>query len=127
MSKRTPAEFIDWPAELDVEFGPFRAVCKYIVDGDTADFFIDFGMNEYRYHPGRILGVDCPEKNRPATRAAGLAAMEYTAQVMPPGTRVVLDTRPDPDSFGRYLVRVRLPGGYDLATMIINAGHGVPR
>jgi hypothetical protein len=40
---------------------------------------------------------------------------------------VILRTRPDPDSFGRYLARIQLRGGVDLTTLILNAGHGVPR
>jgi endonuclease YncB( thermonuclease family) len=126
MGIRVPVGFTDWPADLPATYGPYRAVVCHHVDGDTFDALIDFGFNEYRYHPIRVLGVDTPETNRAATKAAGLAAKDYVQRVMPVGDRVLLHTRPDPDSFGRYLARVQLPGGLDLASLILSAGHGVP-
>jgi endonuclease YncB( thermonuclease family) len=127
VTRRVPAEFVDWPDELGVEFGPFRAVCKHHVDGDTFDFVVDQAFNSYPYLTIRLLGVDTPETNHAATRDAGLAAKGFVVGLMPVGTRVILRTRPDPDSFGRYLARVQLRGGFDLTTLILNAGHGVPR
>lgn len=123
---RTPVEFHDWPDKLACPFGPYRAICRHHVDGDTFDFLIDMGFNDYRYHTVRLLGVDTPETNRAATRAAGLAALAYVRGVMPVGAPVVLHTRPDPDSFGRYLARVQLGDGFDLAALIVAAGHGTP-
>lgn len=126
MASRVPDEFRDWPASLAVGFGPYRAIIRHHVDGDTYDGFCDMGWNDYRYHPIRLLGVDCPETNRPASRDAGLAAKEFARMVMPVGSRVLLYTRPDPDSFGRYLARIQLEDGRDLTTVILDAGHGVP-
>lgn len=124
---RVPVEFKHWPPSLSVAFGPYRAVVRHHVDGDTFDALVDFGFNEYRYCPIRVLGVDTPETNRAETREAGLAALFYVREVMPVGTRVRLHTRPDPDSFGRYLARVELDERGDIAEMIIAAGHGTRR
>jgi endonuclease YncB( thermonuclease family) len=123
---RKPVEFANWPPELAVPFGPFRAFVRHLVDGDTFDAFIDLGFNTYQYNPVRLLGVDTPEINRAATREAGYAALEFVRHVMPIGSRVLLHTRKDPDSFGRYLARVTLADGADLGTLILDAGHGVP-
>jgi endonuclease YncB( thermonuclease family) len=48
---------------------------------------------------------------------------------MPVGTAVVINTVKaggDKEKFGRWLARVTLPGGVDLATAMIAAGHAVP-
>ncbi len=124
---RKPAAFHDWPSSLPVSYGPYRAVVGHHVDGDTFDVLIDFGFNEYRYTPLRLGEVDAPEVNRLATKEVGLAAKEYAISVMPVGAQVVLNTRPDPDSFGRYIADITLEGGADLATLLVGAGHAVYR
>jgi endonuclease YncB( thermonuclease family) len=126
VSSRKPVEFTDWPQVLKVGFGPYRAVCHHHVDGDTFDFLIDKGFNGYDYHAVRLYGVDTPETNRAASKAAGLAAKEFVQRAMPVGARVVLRTLADPDSFGRYLAAIQLEDGRDLATELIRAGHAVP-
>lgn len=126
MSRRVPVEFRDWPADLPYSFGPYRAVCRHHVDGDTFDFLVDQGFNDYPYMTIRLLGVDTPETNRAATKESGEAAREFVRLTMPEGARVILHTRPDPDSFGRYLARIQLSGGFDLTGLILNAGHGIP-
>lgn len=126
MSGRVPVEFRDWPADLGVGFGPYRAVIRHHVDADTVDALVDIGFNNYAYHAIRLLDVDTPEINRLATREAGRAALEFVRDVMPVGSRVRLHTEKNPDSFGRYLARITLAGGFDLASLILNAGHGVP-
>jgi endonuclease YncB( thermonuclease family) len=123
---RRPAEFDTWPAELAAPFGPYRAVICHHVDGDTFDCLVDVGWNDYKYRPVRLLGVDTPETNRAATKAAGLAAKAYVQQLIPVGAPVLLHTIPDPDSFGRYLARIQLRDGRDLTDLILVAGHGVP-
>lgn len=111
---------------LETGYGPYRAVIRHHVDGDTYDVLIDFGFNQYGYHPVRLLGVDTPETNRPESRAAGLAALDFVRELMPVGSRVLLFTRPDLDSFGRYLAAVRLEDGRDVASELLAAGHAVP-
>jgi endonuclease YncB( thermonuclease family) len=123
---RTPLEFKHWPPEIAVKFGPYRAVVRHHVDGDTYDCFIDFGFNDYRYAPVRLLSVDTPEINRLESREAGMAALDFVRSVMPVGARVRLHTEKDPDSFGRYLARIDLADGSDLGDLILAAGHGVP-
>ena len=124
---RKPVEFLDWPPSLSASYGPYRAVVRHHVDGDTFDVLIDFGFNEYRYTALRLAAVDAPEVNRLATKEAGLAAKAFAVSVMPVGARVLLATRPDPDSFGRYVADMTLESGADLATLLVDAGHAVHR
>jgi endonuclease YncB( thermonuclease family) len=123
---RVPLEFKHWPPELAVAFGPYRAVIRHHVDGDTYDAFVSPGLHQYVYATIRLLDIDCPEINRLATREAGMAALEFVRDIMPVGSRVVLHTEKDPDSFGRFLAHIRLADGRDLGGLILAAGHGVP-
>ena len=123
---RVPSEFTGWPLTLGVGYGPYRAVVRHHVDGDTYDCLIDFGFNMYGYHAIRLLGVDTPETNRPESRDAGLAALEYVRELMPEGSRVKLATLANPDSFGRYLASITLADGRDVATELRESGHAVP-
>ena len=122
---RKPIEFKDFPADIHPGFGPYPAIVKHIVDGDTFDILIDAGLQEYPYVTVRLLGVDTPETNRLATREAGREAKVYVEEVMPVGSPICVDTEPDPDSFGRFLVNVTLPNGDDLGLLLLDAGHAV--
>jgi len=122
---RKPVEFRDFPPDLHPGFGPYPAIVKHIVDGDTFDILADAGLQRYPYVTVRILGIDTPEKNRLATRVAGLAAQAFLEEVMPVGSPIRVDTKPDPDSFGRFLVNVTLPNGDDLGLLLLDAGHAV--
>lgn len=134
MTRRVPPGFRDWPAELPVPlYGPYRAVIENVVDGDTVDATLDVGAQSYPYRTlrlmafldGALVGVNAPEKNRADTKVAGLAAMAWTAQQCPPGTPVLTQTEPDPDSFGRLLGCIRLVDGRDLGASLVAAGHAI--
>jgi endonuclease YncB( thermonuclease family) len=120
--------FAEWPAALTYGYGPYRAVVQRVVDGDTLVALVDFGFREYRLAPVRLLcadgsGVNAPESNRPASRAAGLAAKAFTESLCPAGAPVLLRTRRDPDAFDRYLAAVTLADGTDLGGALLAAGH----
>lgn len=123
---RGPIEFADWPSTIAASFGPYRAVVRHHVDGDTYDVLIDLGWNEFRYASVRLLGCDTPETNRLATREAGRASLAFVREQMPVGARVLLHTEKDPDSFGRYLALITLEDGRDLTDLLIESGHAVP-
>src|SRR5213594_778399 len=74
----------------------------------------------------RVLGVDTPELKggTEETRAAALKAKEFTAAWLAQGP-VTLATC-QLDSFGRVLATVTR-GDQNLATLLIQAGLGVPR
>jgi len=124
---RRPGEFTDW-AGRHPGFGPYAAVVRNVVDGDTIDCLIDVGFNSYLYSTIRLAGIDAPEKNRAVSKDAGVAAKVYLEQQLPLGTRVVLHTKPDPDSFGRYIAYVvRASDEADVNTLMTASGHAKVR
>jgi micrococcal nuclease len=82
-----------------------------VVDGDTIRVEV-----EGREQPVRLLGIDTPETHRPGVpiECGGPQASAYMRELLPPGTRVVLERDPTQDSvdrYGRLLAYVRLPDG----------------
>lgn len=84
------------------------------VDGDTlimtarAHFDMGFGNVISGAHTGRfrLYGIDAFERREPL----GPAATEFVNHLMPAGTAVCAETYQQPDSFGRYLANLWLPG-----------------
>lgn len=109
------------------------AVVEHIVDADTVDCTWDVGGNDYPYRTCRlmaatdwgVIGIEAPEINRLSTREAGLAAKAWLTEHMPVGTPILIVTRPDTDSFGRYLVTAQLENGVDIGAALMAAGHAV--
>lgn len=126
---RRPVEFRDFPEWLEqlAPWGPYRAVIRQWIDGDTCDVLTSLGFNTYGYETIRLRDIDTPEINRLATRDAGLAAKAFVEELAPPGTPVVIETHKDASSFGRYVADVSLPDGRDLGVELVHAGHAVAR
>lgn len=113
---RKPAEFEKHPATYDFarSIGCFRAFCKYVTDGDTYDFFIDLGLNQYAYDTIRLYNLDTAEIFHPsnaAEKAHGLAA-KARAEELILNKPVLLKSYKDAETFGRYVAEV---GMIDLA------------
>lgn len=124
---RRPDEFGSWDGQHP-GFGPYAGVVRHIVDGDTLDCLIDVGFNTYLYLIIRMTGINAPETNRASSKEAGRAARAYLEQLLPPGTKVVLHPKPDPDSFGRYIaVVVKARDGADINMAMVDAGHAERR
>lgn len=121
----------------------YSALTKRCVDGDTVLLSVrqqiawfDETIVAERSFVVRILGVDCPEI-RGETREAGLAAAAFTRSVLfrdgdlAEPVPVALETGGKRDVYGRLLGGVRISEGpdigRDLATMIVEAGHGTYR
>lgn len=103
----------------------YAATVERVLDGDTYVLRVDLGWHVSIQGHVRLIGVDCPEQRAPG----GQAATEWvTALLAEHAGRIVVRTvAVDPArSFARYLAHVDL-GGADLAELIIEAGHGVPR
>lgn len=97
-----------------------RAQCIRVVDGDTADMFVDRGNHDYSTWRVRLYGINTPELHAKSTaeRTRALDAMAFLATSLSPGPgqrprMVNLDRWPirmrshkDPDSFGRWLVEL---------------------
>jgi endonuclease YncB( thermonuclease family) len=123
---KRPADFDEWPAVLEAEFSAFKAIVQYIVDGDTFRALISNGFNDYVFRTIRILGIDTPETNRPESKEAGLRAKARLTELIPPGEPVLIRTKPDPDSFGRYLGAVRTEAEFDIGAVMLREGFAVP-
>ncbi len=127
---RKPQEFEGFPGELAAlaAYGPYRAVVRHIVDGDTLDLLVSVGFNDYVYLTVRVRGINTPELNSPkaAERKRAEAARDFLAtELAPVGTHAVVTTFKDRQTFARYVADITLAGGRDLAAEMIAAGHAV--
>jgi endonuclease YncB( thermonuclease family) len=97
---RRPQEFANFPEELLTflqenkrtdapRYGPYIAVIKHHVDGDTLDIYCDAGLNEYPYKIVRLEGIDTAERFSGDRRDEGYAAWQYLQQLAPVGTPCV--------------------------------------
>jgi len=113
----------------------YRYPAKFVraVDGDTVELVVDTGFGTTRTDHMRLLGVNCHEIHRTASHVAGVAAMNFTDNML----RSWDDGSPWPlyietakaDSFGRWLANIwpaQDHASLSLSQRIIAAGHGVP-
>lgn len=126
MSK--PVQFQQWPDNLGVPYGPYRAVIERVVDGDTVHVMVSLGMDEYAYRMIRIKGAFAPElfSGPPDDKERGKAARDFLADLIPPGTKCRLITERDATTFGRYVASIEFDDGRGAATALIEAGHATP-
>jgi len=127
---RKPVEFENFPDELArrAAFGPYRAIVRHIIDGDTLDLLVSVGFNTYIYLTVRVRLIDTPELNSrdDAQRTRAQAARDFLATNLAPiGSPVVVATFKDRQTFGRYVADITLADGRDLAAEVIAAGHAV--
>jgi micrococcal nuclease len=101
----------------------YNAIVTSIWDADTFRMDVDVGFGIWtKNQPIRLYGVDAPELGTDA----GRAAKAYLQELMPVGARVTLVTFKDAkEKYGRYLGRVTLTDGTDVAAALIAAGHAV--
>lgn len=121
---RRPQEFLDFPPALEVEagWGPYRAVVRQVIDGDTIDVLVDLGLQSYAYETLRLRGIDAPERFTPP----GKASLLFLRELLPVGTPVVINTHKDPQTFGRYVADVwRVRDGFlvQVAEHLVEHGH----
>jgi micrococcal nuclease len=100
----------------------YQAKVTRVIDADTLEIQIDVGFSIYTEQDIRILGLNSPERNTPAGKAAiAFATGLFFVELTP---RIVIKTEYD-RSFTRYLGDVTLSDGRDYAAVIKEAGHGV--
>ncbi len=99
----------------------YNAIIVSNYDADTARLDIDLGFGNWtKSQPIRVYGIDAPEMKT----EEGKAAKAFVSTLIPPGTKVVLTTFKDAkEKYGRYLGKITLPDGSDLAETIVAAGH----
>lgn len=98
----------------------FPATVREVLDGDTARCVLDLGLRTSRTESVRLVGIDAPEKNTDA----GKAARAFLVDLLPPGTAVTVFTK-KPDKYGRILGEVVLDGRGPVTTLLLEAGHAV--
>ena len=78
-----------------------------VYDADTIRMDIDLGMNTWVHNePIRVRGIDAPEV-RGVERPEGLKARDFVREVLPPGSKVLLETyRDKKGKYGRYVADV---------------------
>lgn len=112
----------DWPLYR------YRATVTRIIDGDTVEVEISLGCRVYTVRRIRLLGFNAPELYQGPDQAAGAAARDALAALIPPGSRVYVATELDRTSFDRLLGRMYAPGPgdelIDIAEAMIASGHG---
>lgn len=62
----------------------YRAKVLRVIDGDSAEFSVDLGLNVHRVETLRFAGIDTPELNSsdPAVRERAKAAKAYVSRVL---------------------------------------------
>lgn len=119
-----PREFEKWPKIMPVTYGPYRAVIDHCHDADTYLALVDFGMGVYQHREIRLAGASAPENSTPQ----GRAATGYVEHLLPPGSRVTLRTfKPDgvfSPTLTRWAASVLMEDSRDLATVLVQEGHG---
>jgi len=101
----------------------FRAQALKVVDGDTADLFVDTGFRGYHLFRFRFLGIDTPELNSKdeEERAQANEAKELVKELLDCFEKTMMvnlghwplriETAKDPDNFGRWLARIYFMDG----------------
>lgn len=107
----------------------YRATVRRIIDGDTIEVALDYGDHTYRTRRIRLLGYNATEMVG-ESRAAGYAARDALAKILPDGCRVYLATQLDRTNFDRLLAWGYADGDgselLDISAAMIAAGHGAP-
>ena len=99
----------------------YKAVITNVVDGDTFDMDIDLGFHIHIHERVRLLNVDTPEKFG-EEKPLGLIVKQYAINHFL-GKEVIInsekdDIAADTDSFGRWLVRVKvIEYDYDISSI----------
>lgn len=117
------------PAKLQIEdcLHVYRCEILRVLDGDTIDVHVDLGFGVFIRERLRIYGVNSPEKDT----EAGKAALQFVSELLYGATEVLIRTMKQSsrsnaekrEKFGRYLVHL-VVDGYPLTDLIIAAGHG---
>lgn len=102
----------------------YDATLTRVIDGDTIEVVVDLGFHVAVRQTVRLAGVNAPERNTDAGRAATKFVGDWFADQ---GSRCVIKTRKadDTEKYGRYLAEVVSRHGADLVADLIAGGHAV--
>jgi micrococcal nuclease len=99
----------------------YSATVLRVVDGDGVDVRVDVGFRMWAEMPMRLLGLNAPEKNS----AAGKAAKAFTEAWCEAHPQVVVVTERNPEKYGRWLATIS-DGDAVLNDALLTAGHALP-
>jgi micrococcal nuclease len=103
-----------------------RAVVARVIDGDTLYINVNLGCDTQLAMTVRLYGLNCPEMNTDAGKAAKVWVEEWVVDHAVAGAslRTVKDKK---EKYGRYLADL-LPddGSPSLCTALLDAGQAVP-
>jgi micrococcal nuclease len=105
-----------------------RATVTRIVDGDTLHLDVDLGCDTTLAMTVRLYGLNCPEMNTDAGKAAKAFVEEWAWTRVSTDVGLVIRTVKDKkEKYGRYLADL-LPddGSPSLCTALLESGHAVP-
>lgn len=106
---------------MSYEYEPptLRAQCLRVIDGDTVDLLVDCGFHNHRVDRFRLYGIDTYELSskdaaeREKAQAAKAKMIERLSPALgtlstesPVKWALKIQTRKDPDHFGRWLADV---------------------
>ncbi len=82
-----------------------RGMCLNVVDGDTFDALVEFGMDLYRYCRVRLKDKDCPEIFHPKSEAERSLGMEafHATQTLLFNKPILLDMGSEEQTQGRVV------------------------
>lgn len=101
-----------------------------VYDADTIRMDVDLGMKTWVHNePIRLRGVDAPEV-RGEERPLGIEARDFVREIMPPGTKVLIETYKDKKGkYGRYVADIYFDyegRQWSLAELLCRNGYAVP-
>jgi micrococcal nuclease len=103
-----------------------RATVTRVVDGDTLHLDVDLGCDTQLAMTVRLYGLNCPEMNTDAGKAAEAWVEQWVRDhaVFGCSLRTVKDKK---EKYGRYLADL-LPDDHSpsLCTALLESGHAVP-
>ena len=100
----------------------YRATVVKVTDGDSLKLNVDLGFDTWHVGAFRLLGLAARELGQPG----GPEARDHLAELLPPGTRVQIQSVKADKFGGRYLAYVTLPDDRPLAALLIDDGWAVP-
>ena len=101
----------------------YAATVLKVVDGDTVHLEVDLGLDQSRKLSARLYGINAPELNT----AAGKAARQHLTFLLfgGDGPRVTVRTYKDRrEKYGRYLGTL-VKAGVDVNHQMVEDGHAV--
>jgi endonuclease YncB( thermonuclease family) len=102
-------------------YGPYKAIVADWHDGDTCHMNLDLGFGLVLALSCRVYGINAPELNTDA----GKAALAYALQVCPPGTAVTVMSHGWDKYGGRFDGEITLPDARDFGLVMLTAGQAV--